>query len=405
MLPILLSAALAGPRIVAVGEPVIVDAGGRWPRLFPRADGGWDLTSSNQDGLILTHLTSAFVRSGPPAPLVADSSLIDHGWAICPDGTVLHVGMGTRDNPQHTATVRRFDADWQELSVQVAFADDPSAMIVDQAVVCGEIFRGFTYAHFYAQYEPETRFVPVDAEGGASAFVPIANFFLPVGISLMERDETLYAVCNDYTPSEFVRLVAMDAALGVTEDRLIQVVDPPAYVYWPQATLSIDGDTFVAYVTRDDRDGWVDQYGDVNVVQFDAEWNIVQTVQVLANGPADGGFQPGLAIQDDRLVVVFTAQDYTNRVVVVTLAYDDPVDTGGDTAGETGGDTDGDTAGETGGDDTAVPDDTDDTDAADPPPRKPGGCGCGSGASPGWWGLLGLAALRRRPGRRRERRG
>ena len=133
----LVALAVAAPHIVSVGSPLRADASGNWPRMFPQEDGGWTLLTANQSGVTRTELDASFAVRSAGRPLVADESLLDHGYAICPDETILHVAMGTRTSAHHTAVVRRYAPDWTLLSTTMMIDDDPRAIIIDQGVVCG----------------------------------------------------------------------------------------------------------------------------------------------------------------------------------------------------------------------------------------------------------------------------
>jgi MYXO-CTERM domain-containing protein len=419
MLFAVISAALAGPRIVSVGEPFLLDGSGNWPRLFPQEDGTWSLVTANQSGLILTTLTAEFTRGLPPSrALIEDDTMIDHGWATCPDGTIFHIGMGTRESEQHTAVLRRFSADLTLLSETTLIDDDVRTIIVDQPAVCGETFRGFGYydAHRDNPLDgypaPEASIFALDGTDTPIGSYRIAETVNITGASLMERDGQLNVVTSNMPGDGSLRVITLDSSFAAVADRQVEVQDELTNVFWPQTTLNIGGDAFVVYIKQRRGEGWSGQFGDVYLAQFDADWNLVEQVPVYALGASYGGFQPGLALRDDQLVVTFSKADQTNEGVVVTLDLSavDP-DTGGDdtggdtdTATDTAVDTDTDTAVDTDVDtDTPADTDTDpaaDDTAGDSPGGSPdgGGCGCTSSPAPaiGWAAVLALALLRRR---------
>jgi len=416
MLFFVVTAALAGPRIVSVGEPFLLDGSGNWPRMFPQEDGSWSLVTANQSGLVLTPLSSTFERSGAPSyMLVDDATMIDHGWAICPDSSIVHIGMGTRESEQHTAVLRRFSADMTLLSESTLIDNDTRTTIVDQPAVCGETFRGFGYFDGHADnpfdgYPAyEGSIFALDADDSPTGVYRVGGTVNIIGASLMERDGLLSVVTSNMPGNGSLRIITLDSAFEGVSDIQVEVQDELTNVYWPQTTLNIGGDAFVAYIKQGKGEGWSGQFGDVYVAQFDADWNLVDQVPVYALGPSYGGFQPGLVVRDDQLVVTFSRGDQTNAGVAITLdltAVEPDTGGGDDTAVE---DTDIDTAVED--TDTAIVDtDTDtgtpaDTDEDPPAGDTDGndsddaGCGCTSGAAPavGWAAVLALALLRRRP--------
>ncbi|MFZ5482073.1 MAG: hypothetical protein ACOZNI_35255 [Myxococcota bacterium] len=396
----LLAEALAGsPRITAVGEPIPIESPGNWPRIFPRADGGWDVVTADTDSLVFQQLDGAFGRiNGTERTILDGTDLIDHTWATCPDGTRLHVGMGSRRSEQHTAEVRHFSAAFELLHESVAIDDDEHANIVDQAVICGDAFRGFPYLWIEEELDGFPRFVDLDEDGEATGEREFRLddenplYFSPVGVSLLERGDVLWIFSNDLIFSTSFHVVAVNEDLEVVRDELVAVTDAPSFVFWPQGVVDVAGHTFLVYVKQDDRAGWVDSYGDLEIAHFDEDMDLVETVPVLEEGPGGGGFQPWLAYRDGELVVMYTADGAVNAVIPLTVDEDapDPVDTG-----------------DPQGDDTGEPPDTDaDTDAPpaeddDDPPREPveptRTCGVATPVSAGALFLALALGRRRRP--------
>lgn len=325
---------LAAPRIVSVGTPVTLDGPGNWPRLFPRADSGWWFVTANQSGLYRTELDATLARGGGASDyLLEDDTLIDHGWATCPDGTLLHVGMGTRTTEQRTAVLRRYDRDFTLRSVSTAIDDDPDAVIVDQPAVCGPTFQGFGYSTTGVNPEDgyTTYFSRLFLVNEDNAFVanPIfSDRFNIVGASMLERDGLLHLVAGNVPPDGALRTLSIDASGAAIADRQVGVSVGETRIYWPQATVDIDGHAFTVFIQQDEREGWNGQFGEVYVVQFDENWEVVDKVEVLGGGPTDGGFQPGLAYREGQLVVSYNTSDRGNEAVIIEIAADPDSDTG-----------------------------------------------------------------------------
>jgi hypothetical protein len=86
--------------------------------------------------------------------LVDDATMIDHGWAVCPDSSIVHIGMGTRESEQHTAVLRRFSADMTLLSESTLIDNDTRTTIVDAigATVCTVLLHQGVFKASYADY-------------------------------------------------------------------------------------------------------------------------------------------------------------------------------------------------------------------------------------------------------------
>ena len=397
MLALVAPLALAGANITDVSAPIAVDASASWPHPFARADGNWDFVTASQSSVTNAVFDASWKKVGGSSEIVADSSLIDHSFARCPDGTFLHVGMGTRASEKHSATVRHFDQDWKLLNTKLAIDNDESAIVVDQPLVCGETFAGFAFTHFYSELDPETRYLPITADGDTQPDVAMESFFSPGGISLIDHKEHLYAVASDAGVSEFLRIVTIDSDFHITDDHLIQMVEPQSIAYWPQGAVNVAGDFFVVFITQTRADDWVDPYGNVVLAHFDEDWNLLETVPIFSEGPAMGAFQPTLEYSNGILVAAFRLQTYVNNVVEISLEEfepePDPEDTGVDSAGPEDSADSGRVADDSG------PSDTSQAAAADTSSKaaKSGGCGCASGGVSGiWLGLFGASALRRR---------
>ena len=204
-----------------------------------------------------------------------------------------------------------------------------------------------------------------------------------VGVSpVLEEAPPMMGGGSLYEPSEGrLNLVGFERGKGLLLSRYnsdLELIDTktldiqPGYnAYWPQAFTRIGTHYLIGYMLQDDR-GWSSDLGDVWIAVFDADWNLVQDVQVSQNTPPNGGMRPAFARREgsDELVVLYdinvSPTAFLVKLDLAALGVDGAEDTAHPDLHDSGSV---DSTGETGGKDEG----------------KDGGKGCGgcsSGSSP-----------------------
>jgi hypothetical protein len=165
----------------------------------------------------------------------------------------------------------------------------------------------------------------------------------------------------------------IDSDWNVTDTTTITLLDPNLRAYWAQAVLRVGDHYILAFMARDEADGFGSDFGNVWLAVLNFELGLEHVQRISNYDPSSGAMRPGLARKGDQLLVTVD-RDVQPRIFSIDL---NSVAFGFDLNGDTGG------LWDTGGDS--------DTE----------GCGC-SAVSPRvnylWVALLSLVSVRRRRG-------
>lgn len=380
----LLSLAAAAPVFGEPGEPVFLPVGGNWARAFPAAEGWTFLFAAGGEYNLLPMSDSFEVRDVNRVLLTGHTDLKDNQIVQCPDGTFFHAGSADLETQADTLYTFRYTADFVLTQTTTVADRDSTKRLNDPALACGgdgKTWIGAVDEHFSSiLYE-----VPPDTSAPVLHEVPEFPFLQGGSLVYDPASDTLVAIGAGNGDPYYVR-TAMDYVVG---DKTSLGITPEGQrAYWPQAVLEVGDVYLLAFMARDDAQGWSVDTGDVWIAAFDHDWTLIETLQVTHATPPDGAMRPGLAVKGDQLLVLY--DELTEMYLVPIPLWPDGTPTDSGTTDSGPGDS-GD-SGPTGGDDSATVDCCK-PDAADP------ACGCSAPASGAGWaaalGALLLTATRR----------
>ena len=147
----------------------------------------------------------------------------------------------------------------------------------------------------------------------------------------------------------------------------------------------------VAHMTRENNVTWNQQDGDISLLAFDLDWNLVDQLQLSHNSAPVGGMQPYVVDNGDGTLLAMYSKQLQNYAFTVTLT-----DGSGDADTDSDSDADSDSDSDTDTDTDTDADSDSDTDTGRLQVNDDGkSCGCANAPSGGaaLGVALGLAAL------------
>ena len=406
----LFSTAHAGPVFSAVGEETLLDLNGNWPRAYlDYTTGGWTLFHAGGGDFKVTHSDRMFVMDhSRDKDLTGRTDLKDHDIRRCPDGTYIHIATGDTTNPHDTFWAWRYDADFN-ITGHTTLAENSTdgSDYVDTPAVCGQVFQGGGY---FVDYEDDattdvpTRFEIIDTDAASVGTFDLFAAPTAIGSSMFEDDDqTLFLVGAASTETQDLVVAHYGLSFEELSSVIVPVTTYPMETYWAQTSIKVGDYYIVAHMMRDSSQTWDDQDGNMYLTAFDADWTVVDQIQVSQNTAPDGGMQPYVVNAEDGTLLCMYTKNIQNYAFIVELDpsvdylpdsdADTDTDTDTDTDSDTDTDTDTDTDADTDTDTDADSDaDTDvDTNAADD--TGGGGTdkeGCGCASTPTGDGVAGL---------------
>ena len=392
---ILAHLALAAPIFLTASSGTQLDVDGNWPRAFP-ADGGWWVTNAAGGEynlqFVLDDLTPD--RSSRRV-LTSKGHLQDHAITQCPDGTFLHTASSSTTENDDTAYIFRYDADFNLLDEGVVAESDTAGIYADLPIICSEDFVGVAY--WADEAGRDFRYVPINDDLSVGTPADLDDCTLSMGAAMFE-DEGLLKVLGFGGKDGGLLVSDYDSSFATVDSREIPVAMAGWTAYWSQGIMRV-GDTYlVAHMESEDKYSWTTQQGDFFVSAFDLDWNLIESMQLSHNTAPVGGTQPGFALKDDKLLVMYSlnlknwAYEVTIDLAAAGVEEEDTgtVDTGTedtgteDTAtvdtGPTDSGPDDSATTDTGSDSAATDDSGSETDTANGK-TDDGGCGCNDGAA------------------------
>lgn len=362
-----------GEFITAVGERIDLDLSGNWTRVYPDGDGAWVLFITGGGNYHYIPMNADYELQGSRRRLTdADIRLVDHQIAACPDGTWFHVASAEVNEPDDTAYVFRYDADFNmTCSLELAYGD-PVLRFNDAPILCTPWY-GATPAHTDTGLGQTPIFlIEPDCSINRTQNHPTTP---PIpGSSLVHDREAgelwgVRATGGDQFLQWMPFTLLLDVA-GLPESE--QFYLPPFFMTaFPQAMIQVGDYHVLAHLGMDPDINYGADNGDIWIQVIDRDHQSVQSVRLTEFGNNEGANRPWLSWQDDKIVVVY---DDSLRPRLVELTIDPAAfnvggggagggtgggeGTGGGTGGEgggTGGDGGG-TGGGEGGDDGGVVD-------------------------------------------------
>ena len=346
----------------AVDPEITQGMGGTWARFHATEAGYWFFQSAGHDGWMedLAGDLSGY-DDRARIQLTEVGTLQDTQIERCPDGGWLLVGSYTVDTFDDSAAAWRYEEDFSPRWQLTVAERNASHKHNDMVVVCTPLTEGVIF---------DGR-----EEGGTAEFTELVGgevgtkFPLEVGAqgasaAYREEDGMTVVVDANGPGAPEVRVHLYDEEWN-ERDR-VTVPLPGADARWPQRVQRYGDGWLLTYLANS---GVGADGGDVWLAALDAEFDLVERIQVSAHGETDG--RPWFARRGGSIAVSYD-REVQPRATLVTLADD-------------------------GGDD-GIPDTgegADDPDERGTPGDGPGGAGClcGTGSPSTAAAGVGLAAL------------
>jgi uncharacterized protein (TIGR03382 family) len=373
----LLPPAQASDYIASVGEEITLGPGGGWVRVFPDANSdGWHFLWAAGGDYSLLSMTADFqVEDFNRRNLTGRTDLIDHAITRCPSGGYLHVASANQQGPNDSAYAFRYDEDFNVTASGVLEEVESTRLHNDLPVLCSPLvnataFMGTNFGSMYLSLIAE------DATQTDLIELPAAVPKTEGGSLYVNPDNGEIVVVGKHGEGSGFDLVGLDSEYQVAWSRNFEPLsDRNLRPYWPQALLKIKDHFLLAFMARNDNDGWESDWGNIYLAVLDADFNHLESTQISNYTPPEGAQRPAL-VRRGTQVLLTVDRNVQPQLFEIQL---EPEPFGLGEADETGGQWD--TAQDGGGD-------------------KEGGCGCSGSSSPaGTLALLpifGLLWTRRR---------
>jgi MYXO-CTERM domain-containing protein len=367
----------AGDFIASVGAEKTLGPGGGWVRVFPDAQSdGWHfLWAAGGDYSLLPMSADLEVEDFDRRSLTGRTDLIDHAITRCPSGGYLHVASANQQSHNDSAYAFRYDDDFNLLASAVLEEQEPARLHNDLPVLCtpslmATAFMGANFGGMYlsliAEDASQQELIELPAsvpktEGGSFWVDPESGEIVVIGKSGQGSSFQLVGLDTDYQ-------VAWSSEFQPLSDSSLRP-------YWPQALLKVKDHFLLAFMARNDQDGWESDWGNVFLAVLDSEFNHLETTPISNYSPPEGAQRPGL-VRRGTQVLLTVDRNVQPQLFEIQLK---PEAFGLGEGDETGGQWD------TGDGPTEEP---------------PGGCGCSVSPAPkdavGLFALFGGLLIRRR---------
>lgn len=382
--------ALAGPIFLSMGDPVELDVSGSWVRVFA-AEGGWHVSHAAAGNFHYAWLPDSLeVDRATRRELTTRTNLLDHAVALCPDGTYLHLASASVGTPDDTIYSFRYDENFQPMVDGIVEEANPNGVDMDPPVVCGS----WVQAAGSGEREPivPMKLTFLDDMLAVTGSVVMEGSPEAPGSAMYTDDHYLWSVGTSDVYWETMHVAQYAPDLSLVQQWDVDVATAGSHAYWYQRMEKVRDTFIVAHMMRTDAEAWSTQQGNIYLSAFDANWTLIDQLQITDIDAPVGAFYAWFDRKEDMLLVSYHSDTPYAHNDVKTVMID--LDACGPEATEDTGvalDTGdaGDTA-DTG--DTAEPTDTSDTgadvsvdsgdtgDAADTgKPGDGGGCGCAAG--------------------------
>ncbi|GDX81995.1 hypothetical protein LBMAG42_38060 [Deltaproteobacteria bacterium] len=402
------ASAFAGPIFLTMSDPVELDVSGSWVRVFA-AEGGWHVTHAAAGNFHYAWLPDSLeLDRSTRRDLTTRTNLLDHAVSLCPDGTYLHVASATVGTPDDTIYSFRYDENFQPIYDGIVEEANPNGVDMDPPVVCGSWVQAAGHSEREPWIEMELEFLAEDLTVTGS--LELEGPPEAAGSAMYTDDNYLWAVGDSDAYWEVMHVAQYAPDLSLVQQWDVDVAIAGSHAYWYQRMEKVRDTFIVAHMMRTDADSWSTQNGNVYLSAFDADWNLIDQMQITNIAAPIGAFYAWFDRKEDMLLVSYhsdTPSAHNDvKTVIIDLdacgpeAVEDtgvPVDTG-DT-GDTGDTSELVDTSDTGQDVSVDSGDSADTGSpADTGNGDGGGCGCGlRGGEAGWTvGLVAVASVGRR---------
>jgi hypothetical protein len=397
-----LTTASAGDFIVRYSEPAMGEMAGVWARALPRED-GWKISVGTQSDVFFTDLTS----SGEFGDWVIDrdrkinvtnhGGLQDSSVRRCPDGSYQVVASGSVSSPNDSAYVFRINDDESFSSRGSGPIEEgvSERLHNDMASLCSTLAEGAAFVELGSdnQSDFQSTFFHVDNAGSVTGSTDLFRGPNTEGAGMLADTKTGRILVLDFNHQHQTRIAIMDESFAEVDFFNVDLLESNLRPFWPQGFIRV-GDYFLVATMGVDESvyGMVDT-GEIYLVVFDEDFNVVERQQISQFRPdsSEGAMRPWVARRGAQALVTFD-KEVRHGVIEVELnleafGVDEEADTGfdyeypDDTNNGSGGD---DT--QSGGDDTG---------------GSSGKDGCGGCATGGGGGLVVVLGAMLGVGRRR----
>lgn len=308
---LLVARAEAGPVFASVDPEVSVGMAGTWARFYPLADGFWFFQGAGGD-YWAAHVEddlSGF-NDQERIKLTDNGQLQDTQIERCDNGGWIVGGSYTLDTPDDSSAAWLLDKDFGAVARIVVEERVDARSHNDMVVLCSELATGIAFAD---DQRRGTTFVDLSGGTPGESFRPDWNS-MGGALAVRAADNRIIAAdtANPYGSSN-IRLTVFDADFvkeSSTEFTIAQGV-----AFWPERLLPFGEGWLLAYLSYSEMAG----DGQVWVAALDADFALVDSIQVTDNGPVDG--RPWVVRKGDTLVVSYD-RDVQPRASMVRLQPD-----------------------------------------------------------------------------------
>ena len=302
MLP-LVAAALAGPIFLSMSDPVELPVSGSWVRVFA-AEGGWHVTHGVDGNFYYAWLADTLTLDiGTARALTTRTNLLDHAITLCPDGTYLHIASATVAQADDTIYSFRYNDDFLPMVEGIVEEANPNGVDMDPAVVCGSWVHAAGTGERTPIVAMKLTFLDDTlAVTGSSALEGAPE---AAGGSMDADENYLWAVGSADVRQEVMHVAQYAPDLSLVQQWDVDVATEGSHAYWFQRMEKVRDTFIVAHMMRTDDEPWSTQNGNIYLSAFDANWTLIDQLQVTDIEPPAGGFYAWFDRKDDSLLVSY----------------------------------------------------------------------------------------------------
>lgn len=302
---VLFQPAQASDYIASVGEEITLGPGGGWLRLFPDTTGdGWHFLWAAGGEYSLLPMTADFeVEDFDRRNLTGRTDLIDHAITRCPSGGYLHVASANQQSHNDSAYAFRYDADFNVIASAVLEEIEPARLHNDLPVLCSPLLKAtaFMGANFGGMY------LSIIAEDATQADLIELPAFVPKtegGSLYMNPDNGEIVVIGKHREGSEFNVVGLDSDYEVSWSHSFEpLAGQDLRPYWPQALLKVKDHFLLAFMARNDNDGWESDWGNIYLAVLDADFNHLETTQISDYTPPSGAQRPALVRRGTQVLL------------------------------------------------------------------------------------------------------
>jgi hypothetical protein len=295
--------ALASDYIANVGEEVTVGPGGGWVRLFPDNDsGGWNFLWAAGGGYLLLPMSADLqVEDLGRKELTGRDDLVDHAITRCPSGGFLHVASANKESFNDSAYAFRYDDDFNLTASGTLEEAEPDRFHNDLPVVCSPLLNATVFMgsghgapslSIVAEDMSQAELIPLPGD------VPSTE-----GGSLRMDSESGELVVVGHTGQSFT-IVGLNSDQEVLWKTAFEpFTDNQLRPYWPQALMKVKEHFLLAFMARNESEGWTSDWGNVYLAVLDSEYAHLETVQISQYSAPEGAMRPGLARRGTQVLL------------------------------------------------------------------------------------------------------